>query len=209
MKLQRLAGFGPAAAFVSAASVVVFAAIQQVGAAVPPSYLVPVIVAFLASMAVFVLALAVTLFDLEWLDHPATSKPWIRLALVATLVAAAMPTVLGLIQFAAVPLDFAIPYTIYFLGIGVGLLVHGIEGRRAGIVRGPLAWLGIVLGALFIVQSVLQFLVLFTFALVMGAYYGLPIIYITYVVWAIWMGVHLLRSRSKSPAPVRAAAAAS
>ncbi len=208
MKLQRLAGFGPAAAFVSVAAVIVFAAIQQVGAAVPPSYLVPVIIAFLASMAVFVLALAVTLFDLEWLDHPATSKPWIRLALVATLVAAVMPTVLGLIQFAGVQLDFAVPYTIYFLGIGAGLLVHSIEGRRAGIVRGGLAWIGIITGALFIVQSVLQFLVMFTFALVMGAYYGLPIIYILYVAWAMWMGVHLLRSRSKSAAPIRAAAAA-
>ena len=207
MKLQRLAGFGPAAAFISAGAVIVFSVIVQVAANIPPSLIVPAVIVILAMMTVFVAALAVTLFDLEWIDDPRTSTPRIKLALGAALVAAVMPAVLGLIQFAGLPVPDPIPFTIYFLGIGVSVLVHSIEGRRAGIVHGALAWIGIVDGALFIALAALQALVLFTFALVMGAYYTLPVVYLLYVVWAVWMGVHLVRA--KSPARIRTATATS
>lgn len=205
MKLQRLAGFGPAAAFISAAAVIVFSVVLQLAAEIPPSLIVPAVVVILATMTVFVAALAVTLFDLEWIDHAATSTPRIRLALGAALVAAFMPTVLGLIQFAGLPVPDPIPFTIYFLGIGVSVLVHSIEGRRAGILHGALAWIGIADGALFVALAAFQAAVLFTSALVMGAYYSLPVVYVLYVIWAIWMGVHLVRS--KAPTPVKAAAA--
>ena len=204
MKLQRLAGFGPVAAFVSAAAVIAFSSVTQLGA-VPPSYIVPLAILFLGTMTLFVAGLTVTLFDLEWLEHPATRTPLIRLALGAALVAMLMPAVMALIVFAALPVNIAIPYTIYFLGIGVSLLVHNIEGRRAKLLHGALAWIGIAEGAFFIVLAAQQALVLFTFALVMVGFYMLPVVYLLYVVWAIWMGVHLVRSRA--PKPVRAAAA--
>ena len=208
MKLQRLAGFGPAAAFVSAASVVAFAVLQQVGADVPASLLVAAIAVFLGLMALNVAALTVTVFDLEWLDHPATSKPRIQFALWATVVATFMPAVLGLIQFAGLPVNFAVPYTVYFLGIGISVLVHSIEGRRAGLMHGALAWIGIVDGALFIALAALQALVMVTFALVMGAFYLLPVCYLLYVVWAIWLGAHLIRSRAHTTIRATTAVAA-
>jgi hypothetical protein len=203
MKLQRLAGYGPVAAFVSAAALLVVAVIQQV--MIPPSIFLVTAIVFLVLLTIWVGALAVTLFDLEWLEHPKTSTSLFRVALVASLVAMLMPALIGLIQFAGVAVPFPIPYTVLFVGVGFTLLVHNIEARRAGLLHGALPWIGIAAGTGFIYLGVLQSFVLFTTAFVMGWYYGLIPTQVLYVVWTIWLGVHLLRAK----APRRVAAAAS
>src|SRR5215472_2752542 len=100
MKLQRLAGFGPAAAFVSAASLVLIVVIQQ--APIPASLAVPTEIVYLLTFFFWVGSLAVTLFDLEWLEHPATNTGLLRVALAAILIAAVMPGVVALGLFAQV-----------------------------------------------------------------------------------------------------------
>jgi hypothetical protein len=203
MKLQRLAGYGPIAAFVSAAALFVVAIIQQV--MIPPSIFLVTAIVFLILLTTWVGALAVTLFDLEWLEHPKTNTSLFRAALAASLVAMAMPALIGLIQFAGVPVPFPIPYVVLWLGVGFTLLVHNIEARRVGLMRGALPWIGIAAGAGFIYLGVLQSFVLFTTAFVMGWYYGLILTQVLYLTWSIWLGVHLLRAK----APSRVAAAAS
>jgi len=206
MKLQRLAGFGPAAAFVSAFALLVIAVINY--APITPSVFVAAFITFLAAFVVWTGSLTVTLFDLEWLEHPATSTPLIRVALAAILVAMVMPAVLALGVFAGAPIPLAIPWTLIFLGVGVSLLVHNLEARRAKLLHGALPWIGIVTGGFFVYLGLLQFIFMFTPKLVMGFFYGLPVTQLTYLVWAIWMGVHLIRARSKAEAPARVPATA-
>ena len=201
MKLQRLAGYGPIAAFVSAAALLVVAVIQQV--MVPPSIFVATAIAFLVLIAIWVGALTVTLFDLEWLENPKTNSGLFRVALGASLVAMLMPGLIALITFAGVAVPFPIPYAVLFIGVGFALLVHNIEGRRAGLLQGTLPWIGIGAGAGFVYLGVLQSLVLFTTNFVMFWYPALVPTQLLYLVWVIWMGVHLIRSKT----PLRVAAA--
>lgn len=205
MKLKRLAGYGPIAAYVSGGCLLVIAVIQQI--LIPPSVFVAAAIVFVLAMFVWVGSLTVTVFDLEWLEHPATSTRWFRVALGATLVAMAAPLVIALIQFAGAPVPFPIPYVLLWLGVGISLLVHNIEGRRAGLLHGVLPWLGIAAGAGFIYLGVLQSAVLFTTAFVMAWYNGLLPTQVLYIAWAIWMGVHLSRSKSPSRAMQGASAA--
>ncbi len=205
MKLQRLAGFGPAAAFISVAAMVVIAVVQN--APLPANLFVPIFIGFLLAFFVWVGSLTVTLFDLEWMQHPATSTGLFRIALAAILIAMVMPGVLALGVFAGAPVPLAIPWGVLLAGVGVSLLIHNFEGRRARLLHGVLPWVGMVAGACFAYLGILEFVFVFTPKLVMGFVYGLPVTQLLYLVWAIWMGVHLLRSRSTAPAPVRAVAA--
>jgi hypothetical protein len=41
----------------------------------------------------------------------------------------------------------------------------------------------------------------------MGFVYGLPITELLYLVWAVWLGVHLIRSKTPAPATTGVAAA--
>lgn len=203
MKLQRLAGYGPIAALVSAVALFFVAIIQQV--MIPPSIFLVTAIVFLLLLAIWVGALAVTLFDLEWLEHPKTNTSLFRVALGAALVSMVMPALIALIQFAGVAVPFPIPYAVLFGGVGFTMLVHNIEARRHGLLRGALPWIGIAAGAGFVYLGVLQFMVLFTTAFVMGWYYGLIVTQVLFVIWSVWLGVHLLRAK----APARVAAAAS
>lgn len=203
MKLQRLAGYGPVAAFVSAASLIVFFFIQQDGGAIlqaAPNLAVPLAIAFTLAAFVWVGALTVTLFDLELAHYPATSTFWIRFALGSTLVAMVMPAVLALIQFAGIGVPFAVPYALMWVGVGIGVLIHNVDGHRAGLLRGVLPWLGMATGAIYIIVGLAYGAVLFTMALVMVWYYGILTAQVLFIVWAIWLGVRLGRSKALFPA---------
>lgn len=205
MKLQRLAGFGPAAAFVSAAALLVLMVFAQV--AIPANLLVAAEIAYLLSFFAWAGSITVTLFDLEWLEHPATGTGLLRFALAAVVIAMVMPGVVALIVFARAPIPGEIPFSVLLAGVGVSVLIHNIEGRRARLLHGVLPWIGIAAGAGFAILGILQFIYMFTPVLLMGFVYGMPVCQLLYLVWAIWMGVHLVRS--KAPAPVRTAAATS
>ena len=206
MKLQRLAGFGPAAAFVSAVALVVTALFQQV--ALPPGLLVAEEIVYLLTFFVWAGSLTVTFFDLEWLEHPATSTGLFRIALAAILIAMVMPGVIALVIFARLPIPLEIPWAVMLAAIGVSLLIHNLEARRAQLLHGALPWIGIVAGGFFTYLGILEFVYMFTPVLLMGFVYGMPVAQLLYMVWAIWMGVHLVRARSKAKAPAPAAATA-
>lgn len=211
MKLRRLAGYGPIAAFVSAGSLLVFLFLQEAGSAIvaaAPSMFVPLAVTFVFAQWLWVAGLAVVVFDLEWLEHPSTSTAWFRVAQVAILVALVMPIPIGIAPF-TVGVNLQAPaFLLLFLGVATTLLVHNFEGRRVGLLRGPLPWLGIATGVLYAISG-LAFIGILLPSIGMTVFmFGLNINMLTeiaYIVWAVWMGVHLTRSRTATSAVARPA----
>ena len=208
MKLQRLAGFGPIAAFVSAGGLFVYAGFQEIS--VPASLINVALPVLFLSMFLWAAGLTVAVVDLEWLEHPATSTPWIRAALVAAIAAAVAPLIMALGIYGKV----GYPYTvqtgagILLFGVGFSVLVHSIEARRARLLHRPLAWFGIFTGGCFVYLGTLQLIYMFTPVLLMGFVYAFMPALLLYLIWAVWMGIHLVRSRSraKASAPVVATA---
>ncbi|HEX2646751.1 MAG TPA: hypothetical protein VHO95_05960, partial [Candidatus Dormibacteraeota bacterium] len=70
-----------------------------------------------------------------------------------------------------------------------------------------LPWIGIVCGGGYVVLGILQTVVIFTLALVMGFVPVLLLAELLYAIWAIWMGVHLTRAKSPAAAMTTAPAA--
>ncbi|HEX2682133.1 MAG TPA: hypothetical protein VHQ03_12685, partial [Candidatus Dormibacteraeota bacterium] len=128
MRLQRLAGFGPIAAFVSAGSLFVFFVLEEFGTALltssPGAYVAVAIVFFLA-LWLWVAALSVVAFDLEWIEHPKTSTGWFQAARWLTFIAMVMPAVLLLAVLLNLPIVFqAVPNALIWGGVGISILVH-------------------------------------------------------------------------------------
>lgn len=208
MKLQRLAGFGPIAAFVSAGALFVLFVIEEfinailtVIGSVP--YVVQAIVFFLL-LWLWVAAVWVMTFDLEWIEHPKTSTRWFQIARGVTFIALVMPAVLLLAVLLNLPLIFwAVATALTWGGVGISILVHNWDARRAGVLHGVLPWLGIVSGVALTLAGMgyplfvpigtraLFFLITINFLLI-GQ--------VLYMVWAIWLGVKLARSKVAAPA---------
>lgn len=83
-----------------------------------------------------------------------------------------------------------------FGGVGLTLLIHNLDGRRAGLLHGVLPWLGTVTGVAYIVAGI-----------GFGSFLLTPIFYMTgfnvlvlgealYIFWAIWMGIKLNTSKA-------------
>jgi len=195
MKLQRLAGYGPIASFVSAGCLLVFAMFQMV--MLPPSLAMVGLIAYIRSMFGWAAGLTITVFDLEWMEHSATRTRWIQAGLVAAVVASVMPFVLLAAQLGqvSIPYVFEVPSALLLGGVGFSVLTHNIEARRVRLLHGALPWIGIVSGACWLYLGLLQFIYMFTPKLLMGFVYGLPVAELIYLVWAIWMGVHLTRAK--------------
>src|SRR5215472_9174016 len=150
MQLQRLAGYGSTAAYVSAGSLLVFVLIGQLGSAIlkaAPGVFIPMEVVFVLALWLWIAGLAIVVSHLEKLEHPATATRWLRVARGATLVALVMPVpiIISLIANAGVPVQ-APSYLLIYCGVGIGLLSHNLGARRAGLLHGVLPWLGIVTG---------------------------------------------------------------
>lgn len=150
--LQRLKGFGPIAGLVSAGALFVLFVIEEFNNAIltvigSVPYVAQAIVFFLL-LWLWVAALSVMTFDLEWIEHPKTRTRWLQVARGLTLIAMVMPAVLLLAVLLNLPLIFnAVPNALTWGGVGISILVHNWEARRAGILHGVLPWLGIVSGA--------------------------------------------------------------
>ena len=208
MKLQRLAGYGPTAAFVSAGSLLVFFVLGSMAPVLVKvfPYVLLAIVFFLA-LWLWVAALAVVVFDLEWIEHPATSTRWFLVGRWATLLAMVMPIVLGLFSLTnAGVAELAPTYFLLYGSVGLSLLIHNLDARRAGILRGALPWIGTATAVFYLLAAIGYAIFAFGGPFAIG-WNSLQLAVLLYLVWAIWLGVHLLRSKAPAPAAPAASAA--
>lgn len=193
MKLQRLSGYGPTAAFVSAASLFVFFVILILGTPIAENahgIVVPMTIVYFLAFWVWLGGLAVVVFDLEWLEHPATSTTWFQVAHWATLVALVVPVVLGISLIGGAGVLVQASFFATFVLVGVSLLIHNIDARRAGLLKGSLPWLGIVTGAAYVVAG-------FGIWTIPGiGFTGLILGQTFYIAWAAWMGARLSGTRT-------------
>lgn len=213
MQLQRLAGYGPLAAYVSAGFLLAFVLVGQFGTAIiqaAPGMVVPVEIVFVLALWVWIAGLAVVVSDLEWRGQPTTSARRLQVARVATLVALVMPVpfVVGLIVNAGVPVQ-APSYLLIYGGVGISLLIHNLGARRAGLLHGLLPWLGIVTGVAYILAGIGFGAILIPgigMTLYLIGFNVLELGEVVYIVWAIWLGVKLSWTRAAVPAAVAPAA---
>ena len=203
MKLQRLAGFGPLAAFVSAAALFVFLTLEQFGSAIgqgSSAVYIRVVIVFVLALWLWIAALNVVVFDLEWMEHPATSTAWFQVARWSTLVALVVPPLLLVVGLTNANQFFPILYCLTFIAVGLSLGIHNVDARRAGILRGPLPWLGAFLSIGYLIGGIGFGLLYFTTSLVVVTWNALQLGHLLYLIWAVWMGIHLTRSRAVTPA---------
>ena len=196
MKLQRLAGYGPTAAFVSAGALFIFFFILVFGTPITQSASglgVPLTIVYFLAFWAWLGGLAVVVFDLEWLEHPATSTTWFQVAHWATLVALVVPVVLGIAVLAGAGVLVQLSFFVTFELVGISLLIHNIDARRAGILTGALPWLGIVTGAAYIVAG------LGIWSIPAIGFSGLILGQTFYIAWAAWMGARLGTARAAAP----------
>jgi len=199
MKLQRLAGHGPTAAYVSALSLFVFFFVLILGypiSQVAPGLSLVLNILWFFGLWLWVGAFAVVVFDLEWLEHPSTSTRWFQIAHWATLVAVVVPVVLGIALIIGSPFLGALCVLVIGVCVGISLLVHNIDARRAGLLKGNLPWVGVVAGVAYILAGIGIAISLpplgFT-ALILGMTF--------YIAWAIWLGVKLGSAKNATPSP--------
>jgi hypothetical protein len=194
MKLEKLAGYGPTAAFVSAGSLLVFVLILLFGYPIfsaVPALTLPVFLVWFVALWIWVCAFAVLVLDLEWLEHPATSTTWFKVAHWATLVAVFLPVVFGI---AVITNNGGLGTTaasVLALCVGFSLLVHNIDARRAGLLKGALPWIGVVAGVAYILVALTIYAGFGFIALMLGQTF--------YIAWATWLGMNW-RAAKASPA---------
>jgi hypothetical protein len=195
MKLKNLAGYGSTAAFVSAGSIFVFVFLLIFGFPIfnaVPALTLPVFLVWFVALWLWVAALAVLVLDLEWLEHPATSTTWFQVAHWATLVSVFMPVLFGIAVITNAATLGTIVVSVLALCIGLSLLVHNIDARRAGLLKGSLPWIGVVAGVAYLLFALMVYAGLGFVALILGQVF--------YIAWAIWIGIKLRASRP-APAP--------
>jgi hypothetical protein len=193
VKLNRLAGFGAAGAFVSAGSLAVFLLLLLFGttvAAMAPALNAPFAIGLLITLLLWLAGFAVVVFDLEWMEHPATSTRLFRIAHWITLAAVVLPTLLGIAILIDSATLGAVALGLLGLTAGLSLLIHNLDARRAGLVKGVMPWLGVVSGAGYILMALGQL------GLEVLEFAGLVVGQTFYIAWAVSMGVWLRRNRS-------------
>jgi hypothetical protein len=191
VKLQKLAGYGSTAGFVSAGSQLVFLFLLLFGYPIinaVPALNFPVFLVWFLALWLWLAAFAVLVLDLEWLEHPATSTRWFQVAHWATLAAVFLPVLFGIAIVTNNGTLGTIVVSLLSLCVGLSLLIHNIDALRAGLVRGTLPWIGIVDGVAFLLVAI-------------GIYAGIGILalwigLVFYIAWAIWMGVRLRRTKA-------------
>lgn len=193
MKLQRLAGYGPTAAYVSAGALFIFFLILVFGTPIAqsaPGIGVPLTILYFLAFWAWLGGLAVVVFDLEWLEHPATSTTWFQVAHWATLVALVVPVVLGIAVLTGAGTLVQASFFVTFVLVGLSLLIHNVDARRAGLLRGAIPWLGIVTGAAYVVAGIGIWTIpaIGFSSLILGQTF--------YIAWAAWMGARLGSTRA-------------
>ena len=205
MRLDKLRGFGPWLAYASPASLAlaVVSWLSAIFTLSPPSPPPPTFYALAVLALVLLGAWMVTLLavavDLEWIEHPLTHTGLTYVALGAAAVAALAFIVVLVTPLMSLPdwLMIAIAF-LWQAGVGVYLVIINLVGRRAGVIRHGLAWVGVVAGAFDLIAALLV-------AAGLPQAIALPMLpaILLYVIWSIWLGFQL---RRKLPTPAAAPA---
>jgi hypothetical protein len=220
VRLQWNAGHGSAAAFVSAGAVAVYFAMEQVDfSGYAPAFATATPVGYFLALWLWLVALNVMLLDLERLERPASGARVLLVPRVLALLAIVI-SVFVLIAILTPYSSAALVYGLMFLAVGAVLLVHNIEARRTRLLHGALPWLGMVAGVAYLVVG-LGYAAWYSGSYVgiqvlIGSHLGIiqvatiPVVIdvnarylaeLLYIVWAIWLGVTLRRTRAVVPVP--------
>jgi hypothetical protein len=108
----------------------------------------------------------------------------------ATLVALVLPVALGVSLITGAGALVQASFFVTFILVGISLLIHNVDPRRADMLRGALPWLGIVTGAAYIVAG----LGIWTIAAI--GFAALILGQTFYIAWAVWMGMRLNASKA-------------
>lgn len=196
MKLNRLAGQGPRAAIASGLAAVVVILDVLFGRSLSGAAGTLVGVLMFLSLTVMLGGLAIAGLDLDWMAHPDTHNGRMLASLWFATIGAMLPLLLALASLGQTR-GWLTQLIVCLMGLTAGgfTILHNLEGRRARLLSGPLPWLGIAAGALFLVFW-LGILIASTPLVAAGLFPGL----VLYAAWSIWLGVRLGRQ------PVPAAA---
>lgn len=211
MKLQKLAGHGASAAFVSGGAMLVGALIFIFGPALAdPAHpdtdrtifiVLSVLMALMFS--IWPAALVVLGSDLEWREHPATHTSRMDQSLWAVMIAAVMPLLIFLIILIAPDTAWPlVPAAVMAAGISFFLVIHNAEARKAGLLRGVLPWIGSTCGAAFLLMAIGLLLGTGSPYLLFLAFFGWFIGSTCFIFWSIWLGIALWRKPKPTSAPV-------
>jgi hypothetical protein len=198
MKLKRLAGQGPTAAVASGVAMVlillnVIVASPLSNASAALGVLLGVVL--LLSVTVWLAGLAVAGLDLDWLEHPDTHNGRMLASLWFAIAGVFLAPLIAIAAWTQAP-GWVLQLLLCLIGLTAGgfTILHNLEGRRAGLLKGLLPWLGIVSGAFFLV---------FWLGVLLGL---VPLIFVgffpaavLYAAWAIWLGVRLGRRSQAAP----------
>jgi hypothetical protein len=94
---------------------------------------IPMTIVWLFALWSWLGALAVVVFDLEWLEHPATSTRWFQVAHWATLAALVVPVLLGIGLIANSGGIVSISFLLIGVTVGISLLIHNLDRRWASL----------------------------------------------------------------------------
>lgn len=187
MKLDKLAGFGPTAAFVIGVAGILFGLCLLFGTAIHNASAaagdVVTVVEFICFW-VIPIALLVVALDLEWIEHPATTDFWLAASHIAAIAAIVLPIVVAVSGLLRIFVLAGVAALATVILVGLVLLIHNAEARRAGLLHGPLLWIGYISGVGLIATGFLPLL------FPVGAI-GLIVGLVALIIWSIWLGTLL------------------
>ena len=199
--MKRLAGYYPIAAFVSAGSLLVYFFLEEAGNAIAtaaPSMLYVLQFVQVATLWLWAAGLVTVTISTD-----SASTLAVRVAAAVALIA---PIPIGVAPLTPLGIALQAPsFLLLFLSAATMLLAYNLDARRAGRLHGALPWLGIGVGVAYAISAVLYFGILTPnvgMDVFMTGFNVNLAAEIAYMVWAIWTGVKLTRTKTAiSPAP--------
>lgn len=202
--IPRFARYRRGAAFISAASLLVYVATDHGIVAAVPRLFAPLLVVYLIAVPLWAVALAVVLYALGSVERPEARSRSLQIARAAALMATLVSLILDIALAAKAGVVAQAPtYLLLYGSVGVALVLSNVIARRAHILRGVLPWLGTVTGVTYLVAGIGYGMVLIPGIGTTAYMEGFSVLQpgmVVYIIWAIWIGVELRRSREAGAA---------
>ena len=152
---------------------------------------------FVVALTLWLAGMAIAGLDIDWMAHPDTHSGRLLASLWLAVTGIFLPPLIALAFMAGAP-QSVLQLLVCLLGLAAGgfTVLHNLEALRAGILSGPLPWLGIVAGLAFLVfwlGTLIQLPVLMAAGFFTGA--------VCYAGWSIWLGLELGRTAPAAALP--------